>query len=65
MSLINPISWTIYDQVVPRDKLPRIDMSTDSAAYGTVTFDIPALQTVTSVSAKVFRLIPPSPQESR
>jgi hypothetical protein len=59
-SIINNIKWTLYNGLIPRDRLPIIETSSDSAAYGTVTIAIPAITTVSSVSCSVYLCLPPT-----
>ena len=59
MSLVNPIKYTIYDQVVPRDRLPEIAITSDSMAWGTVEMQLP-IDALVSTSAQVWQLADPN-----
>jgi len=59
MSLINPIHYTVYDQKVPKDRLPEINITSDSMAWGTIEMQLP-IDALVSTSAKVWQLAVPS-----
>lgn len=63
MSLTNPIHYTIFDQVIPENRLPHVAITSDSMAYGTITLQIPL--TSCTVTAAMYRLAPPTTTEDR
>jgi hypothetical protein len=65
MSLINPIFYTILGQKYPTDRVPLVEVTPDSAAYGTIDIRIPTLTTLHTITCQIFRLYPPSSTESR
>lgn len=66
MSIINPIKYQVYfHQTEPDQPPPVIDVPSDNAAYGTITLRLSPLSTVTSLSYKSFRLLPPTSIEDR
>ena len=64
MSIItNPIVYTIFGQQVPYNRLPIIQISSDSMAFGTIDMLIPL--TSATVAAEVFQVTQPTTAESR
>jgi hypothetical protein len=63
MSLINPVQYQIFNQVVPAGKLPIIEINSLDMAYGTITLQLP-IPAISSITPHVFIVVPPTSEQS-
>ena len=52
-NIITPIKYTAFDQKIPTGKLPIIEISEDSMAYGTAEIELSQLDTFKSLSIEI------------
>ena len=52
-NIIIPIKYTAFDQKIPTGKLPIIETSEDSMAYGTAEIQLSQLDTFKSLSIEI------------
>ncbi len=60
MSLVNNIVYQLFDQVVPRDVLPKMTISSDSMAYGTIDMELPLSDSTPIITARVYQTVDPT-----
>ncbi len=60
MSLVNNIVYQLFDQVVPRDVLPKMTVSSDSMAYGTIDMELPLSDSTPIITARVYQTVDPT-----
>jgi len=63
MILTSPVRYTIFDLEVPYNRVPLIQIYSDSMAYGTVEMKLPL--TAAAVTAQVYLVTAPTSSEDR